>query len=74
MPTIRLTDQAYSALRGATAPGHEFASTGQQQPDGTWLVPFSPEVHTRLSERCLPGESYSQTIIRVLALANHGSN
>ena len=41
-----------------------------RQPDGSFLVQLSRETHSALAARCGPGESYSQTILRVLALAN----
>jgi hypothetical protein len=62
-----LTQEAVAVIRGA-AHG-EFRQTGHRLTDGTWSVPFRQETVDRIKARQLLGETISDTLIRIMALA-----
>ncbi|HZP21441.1 MAG TPA: hypothetical protein VFB16_14695 [Bauldia sp.] len=64
MKTIRLTDSTYQAL--AAAAEFEFRSTGERQPDGTWLVALEDDTYERLDSHRFAGESGVGVVLRVL--------
>lgn len=70
MPTINITEEASRALRGlATKP---FRDTGTRRADGTIDVPVEEETVERLSGCAMPGETASDTIIRLAAFHRSG--
>ena len=73
MPTIRLTVAAHQALLSQSTNG--FApEAAVLQLDGTFLIQIDQEVHDSLASRCYPGESYSDTILRLAAFATQTGN
>jgi hypothetical protein len=70
---VVLSDRAMAAIRAQTR--GEFKQTGIRQADGTWLTPLSKDTILRLRKIALKGESYSDTIERVMAtLPKDGSS
>lgn len=66
---LLITHEAHSAIRAKAEGG--WRETGTRQPDGQWLVPFDEEVIGRMEKLALPGETHSETIVRICAL--HGT-
>ena len=71
MRRILLRDATYQALR-AVAIG-AFQSTGQRQPDGSWLVPVDEEVWARIQAIRMAGESDDDVVARVIHTRRGGS-
>lgn len=69
--TINVTNECQQAIRSA-ATGNEFKNNGTQRADGTWDIPVDEEVVDRLKEVAFPGETYSDTIIRLAAFERSG--
>lgn len=65
MKTIHVSDECARAIRAA-AFGNSFKQTGVQRPDGTWDIPVSDDTHERILAHCLPGETESDCIVRIL--------
>jgi len=62
---IPLSDEALTLLRQAATPGAEFAVSGRRRSDGLWDIPLDVDTVARLEAAALPGESYSDTVIRI---------
>ena len=64
MKTIVMSDATYRAIASlAVLPFH---STGERQPDGSWLVPIDDEDYERIQSHRLAGESDDDTIQRLI--------
>ena len=59
MPTIRLTAQAFDLM-----PTSQIKACARQS-DGTWLVELGQKAHDAIADRCGPGETYSEAILRI---------
>lgn len=67
MKTIVIADEAMDIVRNAaTLP---FQQTATKLPGNCWFVPVSPELVDRIVSVALPGETMSDTIIRVTRAA-----
>lgn len=64
MKTIILGDATYRGLGDAAI--LPMRQTGTRRPDGDWSVPVDDEVHERLMQAKLPGESDDDTVARLL--------
>ena len=64
MKTIKISDATYRAVADAAI--LPFRSTGQQQPDGSWLVPVEDDTLERLNQVRLPGESDDDAVMRLI--------
>jgi hypothetical protein len=67
MPLIRLTDATYRTIASITI--GTFRSTGQRQPDGTWLVPIEQRVFDNIQAIRLPGETDEDVIQRAIHIS-----
>lgn len=64
--TLTISDEAARLIRSI---GYDnFQSSGQRLPDGNWSVPFDDEVIQHVDDQKLPGETVSDTIIRLIRL------
>ncbi len=64
MKTIRVSDTTYRAIaEEAIMP---FRSTGQRQPDGTWLVPVGDDTWAALQAERIPGERDDDAVMRLI--------
>lgn len=63
MKTIVITDEAMDIVRNAAA--LPFQQTATKLRGNCWSVPVSTEVLDRIVSTALPGETMSDTIIRV---------
>lgn len=68
MKEYHVTDEAYNLVRSKAI--KPFESTGHQLPDGSWMVPLSDDVAEHVNKRALPGESFSDTIVRLISSRN----
>ena len=64
MKLVRVSDVTYRMI--AEAAILPFRFTGEQQPDGSWLVPVENDTHERLQQHRLPGESDDEAIQRII--------
>jgi hypothetical protein len=64
MKRIRISEATYRMI--AEAAVLPFRSTGQRQPDGTWLVPLEDDTYERLRQHRQPGETDDDVIIRII--------
>jgi hypothetical protein len=64
MKRIRISEATYRVI--AEAAVLPFHSTGQRQPDGTWLVPVEDDTYDRLQEHRQPGETDDDAIARII--------
>jgi len=62
---IEITEEANAAIRATAV--QPFRQEGMKQPNGNWLIPVDLEVRRRLKIKAFPGESYSDTILRLIA-------
>jgi hypothetical protein len=69
MKTIKVSGATHRAVVDAAI--LPFRSTGQRQPDGTWLVPIEDDTWEALERQRLPGESDDDAIQRLIR-RNHG--
>lgn len=72
MPTIIITEEAEQALKSSSFRTNETWSGGEQLLDGTWVIKLSMETFERLHEAQLKGESYSDTILRLMQFHKSG--
>lgn len=63
MPTVTLTAAALAVVRKAAI--FPFSSKAVPRQDGDFDVPVSDRVHARLVQFRHPGETFSETIMRV---------
>lgn len=70
MPTLTLTDAAVAAIRFKAADPLAFKQTGVRLGPNEWRVPFEQETIDRIRESALPGETDSDTILRICATAD----
>lgn len=68
MPNIIMTREAANAIRGAADPGRLYIDTATPTADGQVSVPLEQSTIDRLTEVAFPGESLSDTIVRIAAL------
>lgn len=74
MVMLHLTDEAHRAIRAASdAPGG-FKQTGTQRSDGSWDVPVGDDTLERIQSVAHPGETLSDTILRVCTLSGGKAN
>ena len=67
---IVVTEEAYREMFSFPGrPGARFVDDGQRLPDGRWLVRLQRDTEARLKAAAYPGETYSDTIVRLLAFA-----
>ena len=66
-PIIVLTRVAYDVVRANARPDARFVDTARARPDGDFDVPVAPEVKARLESARLPGETHSDTLLRLAA-------
>lgn len=71
MPRIIITASAHNAIRRAAQGA--FHSEGKQLGNGSWNVRLGEDTIARVESHALPGESFSDTIVRVLGTMK-GSN
>lgn len=72
MKLVNITAEAQAAVRSASdAPGG-FRETATRLPDGTYDVPLSDEVFERVTAAQFQGESFSDALVRIVALARRG--
>ena len=64
MKTIKISETTYSAITEAAI--LPFRSTAKRMTDGGWLVPVEDDVHERLRDERLPGETDDDTIQRMI--------
>lgn len=64
MKTIRLSNETMRALEDAA--DLPFKPEGEQQSDGSWLVPFSDDTWERLQRHRLPGETDDDAVSRMV--------
>ena len=64
MKRIRISELTYRTIADAAV--LPFRSTGQRQPDGTWLVPVEEDTYERLQRHRQPGETDDDAIIRLI--------
>ena len=64
MKRIRISDATYRMI--AEAAVLPFRSTGQRQPDGTWLVPVEDDTYERLQQHRQPGETDDVVVSRII--------
>ena len=64
MPIIRLSDATYLMVAEISSP--DFISTGDKQPDGSWLVPIEDHVIANLAKLRLPGETDDDLVARLI--------
>jgi len=62
---IEITSEANAAIRAAAL--GQYRQKGMKQPNGNWLIPVDLEVRRMLKRKAFPGESYSDTILRLIA-------
>lgn len=68
MPLIRITDETRQILL-AKAPS-TFIFSGEQQANGDWCISLEWQTAERLRNHRLAGETLSDTIARVLSIAD----
>jgi hypothetical protein len=64
MKRIRISEATYRMI--AEAAVLPFRSTGQRQPDGTWLVPVQDDTYERLQQHRQPGETEDDAITGII--------
>lgn len=63
MPLIVITGEAHNAIRSRAPAG--FDVTGQQQQDGSWVVPIGLDTMSAIQNAAFPHETLSDTIVRL---------
>jgi hypothetical protein len=71
MPRITITDAAYWALSKHTKPGFRLGPY-TREPNGGWTLEISDRWLAQIAALSLPGESQSDTLIRLSMLHNQG--
>jgi hypothetical protein len=66
---LTITREAHNALRGRARPGDSFVDMSQARPDGMLDIPVREETIERIEQAQIPGETISDTIIRICATA-----
>ncbi len=66
MPTIRLTTETMTLLRGQMPPGFRFVCLATETDDGSWGVPVNDEVAFRIARKRLSTESDDQVVLRLV--------
>jgi hypothetical protein len=72
MAVLVLTKEALAAIRSASDRRREFVETARERPDGLYDVPVGDEVEERIRTAAFPGESDSDTIVRMVAFFHSG--
>lgn len=70
--SINMTSEAFEAIRRAST--GNFVETGKRRADGTWDVPLGNATVERVNSFRLAGESFSDCLVRVIALATSPAN
>lgn len=74
MIRVAITKEAMNVIRGAANPHKDFRDTSQPLPDGLVSIEVDEETLARILLVSFPGESVSDTIIRVVSLRRLGLN
>lgn len=72
MPLVRITDEAYHIFLSKTE--GEVTDLGHRIDSGDWMIPLSNETIASIWIHSFPGETFSNTITRVLSTAGRKPN
>jgi hypothetical protein len=72
MPIVTLTREAVSIVRGAAT--RPFRETAVPRPDGLFDVPLGADTLEAIQARAFPGESLSDTVVRIILTAGRRAN
>jgi hypothetical protein len=69
--SVTITDEAMRAIRAASTNGFNQTGTRAADGSGVWNVPLHVDTLSRIHDARMAGETLSDTIIRVVSLAQH---
>lgn len=72
MKKIIISAEAKAAISAARDLSRDWKETAVPNNDGTWTVPFEDDTLDAMKARQFPGESLSDTIIRLCQFARSG--